>query len=369
VTQDSRYNEDPIYAVFRFLDLEFLFAVILSLFAILLGYDAISGEKERGTLRLSFANAVPRSTYILGKLLGASLVLAISLLIAIAIGLLLMPLLGVPLEGADWTRLAVIIAIGFLYFGVFLTMSVCVSAMTRRSANSFLVLLVVWIVSVLVIPRVSVLMASRAVDVPSVDEIASQKAGYATQLHDEYVDGLNSMSIAMTEPGADPLERLNGYMDSLTEVRESQMMDFSSRLNEGRRNRQLEQGRLALSLARLSPTASLTLAVSHLAGTSVALKQHFYNEALAYGESFGAFKKEKTGFNSGARMRVIKVGPDSDNEEPERLDPNEMPVFDYDDIALALAVQASSVDIGILAFFNLVFFAGAFFAFVRYDVR
>ena len=34
--EDSRYNEDPIFAIFRFIDLEFVFAVILSLFAILL---------------------------------------------------------------------------------------------------------------------------------------------------------------------------------------------------------------------------------------------------------------------------------------------------------------------------------------------
>jgi len=61
-TEDSRYNEDPVFAIFRFIDLEFIFKVVLSLFAVLLGYDAISGEKERGTLRLSFSNALPRRT-------------------------------------------------------------------------------------------------------------------------------------------------------------------------------------------------------------------------------------------------------------------------------------------------------------------
>ena len=126
--QDSRYSEDPIYAVFQFLDLEFLFTVILSLFAILLGYDAISGEKEQGTLRLAFANAVPRHTYVLGKLLGGAAVLGISLLVAFAAGALLFPLMGVPMSGGDWGALALIIFTGFLYFGVFLTLSVAVSA-------------------------------------------------------------------------------------------------------------------------------------------------------------------------------------------------------------------------------------------------
>src|ERR1051325_11113052 len=68
---DSRFNEVPIFAIFRFLDLDFIFQIVLSLFAILFAYDAINGEKERGTLRLSFANPIPRHTYILGKLGGA----------------------------------------------------------------------------------------------------------------------------------------------------------------------------------------------------------------------------------------------------------------------------------------------------------
>ena len=81
-SENSRFNEDPLFAVFRFLDLEFIFGVVLSLFAILFGYDAINGEKERGTLRLSFANSVPRDKYILGKLAGSFLSLSIPLLIS-----------------------------------------------------------------------------------------------------------------------------------------------------------------------------------------------------------------------------------------------------------------------------------------------
>ncbi|MCH6559806.1 ABC transporter permease subunit, partial [candidate division KSB1 bacterium] len=74
---DSRFGDDPIFAVFRFLDLDFVFQIVLSLFAILFAYDAINGEKERGTLRLSFANAIPRDKYILGKVVGSFLALAV----------------------------------------------------------------------------------------------------------------------------------------------------------------------------------------------------------------------------------------------------------------------------------------------------
>ena len=75
---NSRFNDDPIFAVFRFLDLDFIFQIVLSLFAILFAFDAINGEKERGTLRLAFANAVPRDKYVLGKLTGSFLALKMS---------------------------------------------------------------------------------------------------------------------------------------------------------------------------------------------------------------------------------------------------------------------------------------------------
>ncbi len=367
--QDSRYSEDPIYAVFQFLDLEFLFKVILSLFAILLGYDAISGEKEQGTLRLTFANAVPRHMYIIGKLLGGTIVLGISLLVAFAVGALLFPAMGVPMSGGDWGTLALVIFTGFLYFGVFLTLSVAVSALTQRPSSSFLVLLVVWIATVLIIPRVAVITSGRAVNVPSVDEIASQKAVYSSQLNNEYFDALGRLSFSMPGAGGDPTTQITKAMDSLTNVSQVKLDEFSGRLNEQRHNAQEQQVGLAMSLARLSPTASLTTAISQLAGTSLALNDRFYQEALDYSRSFGNFKQEKTGFNSGVSMRVIKVGDSAGQEDPKRIDPAELPPFAYRRWGISQALDGAAVDIGLLAFFNLLFFAGAFVAFSRYDLR
>ena len=368
--QDSRFNENPIFAVFRFLDLEFLFAIILSLFAILLGYDSVSGEKERGTLRLSFANAVPRHTYLLGKIIGAGAVLTVSLLVAMAVGALLLPLMGVSLSGSEWLRLGLIILAGLLYFGAFLTLSVFVSASTQRSSNSFMIMLTVWIAAVLIIPRVAVLTAGRAVEVPSVDQIAAQKAGYASQLRNEYYDAVQEMKIDLSDPDNDPITLLNRYMDSLHGERDAKQMEFSGRLNEERHNRQDVQNGVAFALARLSPMTSLTLAVSGLANTSVSLKDRFYREAMAYSDVFGDFKKEKTGFNTGGAVRVIAVGAEpGDDAEPRRIDPQEMPVFSGVQSGVSETVAGTVADIGLLAVFNLVFFAAGLFAFGRYDLR
>ncbi len=82
---DSRFNEEPAYAYFRFIDLEFIFLVVLALFAIMLGYDAICGEKEKGTLKLCLSNAIPRTKFLMGKLIGSFAVLSVSLIISIGL--------------------------------------------------------------------------------------------------------------------------------------------------------------------------------------------------------------------------------------------------------------------------------------------
>jgi ABC-type transport system involved in multi-copper enzyme maturation permease subunit len=366
--QGSRFNEEPIFAIFRFLDLEFLFLVILSLFAILLGYDAISGEKERGTLRLAFANSVPRDRYILGKLIGIFTALSIPLLLAMAIGCLLLPLMGINLSGADWTRLVLIILSGLLYFGAFLALSVFVSALTQRTSSSFLILLVVWIMAVLIVPRASVLLAARSVEVPSVDKISAQKAIFSSQLWQEDKEKMSSFRPEKSDDPEAMVNQFNRFMDDLANKREEKMNEYAERLNEERSNKLVQQEKLAFTLARISPSASLSIATSHLAGTSLELKEHFKEEAENYQKAYASFIKEKTGMNTGGRVMMFKV-KNEDGEEPESIDPTELPQFNYNEITLASSVGYAVKDMGILAIFNMIFFMGAFLAFRKYDLR
>ena len=81
---DTKYNEHRVFAIFGSLDLAFIVKVVLSLFAILLTFDAICGEREGGTLKLVLSNAVPRDRVILGKLVGGFLALVVPLALASA---------------------------------------------------------------------------------------------------------------------------------------------------------------------------------------------------------------------------------------------------------------------------------------------
>jgi len=363
----SRFNEDPVFAVFRFIDIEFVFSILLSLFAILLGYNSVSGEKEQGTLRLTFANPVPRHTYILGKLIGSWISLAVSVALASAIGCLLLPLMSIPMSGTDWAKLALIILTGLLYIGVFLSLSQFVSTLTHRSANSFLILLVFWIGSVMIIPRVSVLLAGRAVDVPSVDYIASQRTNYSIQLRDEFIDALSSFEMPQGVPMEESMSKFHSHMDSISEIRLSKMKALTERLNEDRFNRQQVQENLAFNLARISPTTSLTLATTALAGTSLGLKNEFRSQAMGYQDGYGRFIEEKTGMNPRGMLHIRRI--EEGGEEPDLIDPSELPVFDFTPATPTAAFASAAVDFGLLVIFNLIFFAATIVAFLRYDVR
>ena len=365
---DSRFNDDPIFAVFQFLDLNFIFKIVLSLFAILFVFDAISGEKERGTLRLSFANAVPKDKYILAKLIGSFLALSVPLLIPILLGSLLLPLLGVHLTGDEWIRLALVILSGLLYFGVFLTLSIFISALNKKSSNSFLTLLVIWITVVFILPRASVLLAGRAVDVPSVDQLASQKSRYRAQLWTEDQDKLASFKPDKDMEAQAMVSEFNKFMQDLADKRNDKLQQLTKRLNEERRNKQVQQERLAFGLVRISPSALFSLATTALVGTSIGLKQHFLNEATGYQKTYSHFMKEKTGLNLGGDVILFRVKT-GEEEEEKPIDPKELPELQYQKASLVEVMSHSILDIGLLLMFNILFFVGAFVGFLRYDVR
>jgi ABC-type transport system involved in multi-copper enzyme maturation permease subunit len=367
--RDSRYGQDPVYAVFRFLDLDFIFQIVLSLFAILFAYDAVNGEKERGTLRLTLANAVPRGTYIAGKIAGSFIALAFPLLVPILLGALLLVAMGVPMASADWSRFALIIAAGYLYFGVFLSLSLFVSSATQRSSTSFLVLLVAWIFSVMIVPRTAVLLAGRAVDVPSVDELVSQKSRYSASLWQEHRKKMADWRAPEGTEMNKVFEKFQKFMSDLDAERTKKMDEFSRQLNERRTNAQAAQERLAFGIARVSPSAVFSLLSTSIASTGVGLKDDYKEQATRYQKQYAEFISGKTGQNPSGSFMMRMTTDDDDAKEKKKINTAEIPVFNFVQSPVEAAFGGIATDFGILALFNLVFFAGAFAAFLRFDAR
>jgi ABC-type transport system involved in multi-copper enzyme maturation permease subunit len=368
---NSRFSVDPLFAVFRFLDLNFVVIIVFSLFAILFGYDAINGEKEMGTLKLIFANRVSRSDFILSKLLGSLLALAVPLTIPLLIGCLMLLGFGVPMSGAEWVRLAVIILAGLLCFGVFLTLSIMISALVTRSSVSFLLSLVVWIFSVLIVPKGSVLLAAQIVDVPNMDTIEIQKRKFTTQQMAERMKKTQEFFSANPPRDTSFVAIFGAFQDSMAKSVEKERELFFGRLNEDWRNRKDWQEQWAFGFSRVSPTAIFQIAAMNLANTDVGMKYRYQGDLDRYQDSYAEFMTKKTGsFADMIRVVIRRSGGGSEEEEKQKpLNPTEIPGFVEQTRNLGDAISASLLDLGLLVVLNALFFAGAFIFFLRFDLR
>ena len=378
--ENSNYSDDTLFAVFRFIDLTFIVQVVLSLFAILFTYDAINGERESGTLKLALSNAVPRGQYVLAKFVGSWVGLTVPLLIPILLGMLMIVVLGIPMEGADWARLLTLVGSSVLYFTFFIAFGILVSALTKRSAVSFLILLVAWVTLVLIVPRAATMTAGQIVPVTSVAEFESQKDRYRTdrwnvyrQLRRDMREERDAAMSGMTREERQQYQDANrqAWQEEESATRDEVMSDineFSRKLDEDLRNQKVAQEKLAFTLSRFSPASAYKLTAMHLANTGTELKSKYEDAMKAYRTTFTRFvdaKRAEDQQRNRGRGRS-RFGSD-DDQEP--LDLGELPRFDAPTQSYKESVAPGIVDFGLLSLFSIAAFAGAFVAFLRYDVR
>ncbi|UCE04363.1 MAG: ABC transporter permease subunit [bacterium] len=384
---NSIYSDDPIFAAFRFIDLSFIVQVVLSLFAILFIYDAINGERERGTLGLTFSNAVPRFQYLLTKFLGSCLGLVVPILIPILVSFLLVIAFGIPLTENHWTRLIIFIGVSLLYFTFFIILGILISALTKRSAVSFLLLLVIWVTFVLIVPRVGVMAAGKIIPVPSVAEIDGQIEGFSKERWDKYMKDLEQRwetrnkamaGMTKTEREAYRDNHMWDWMeenDALRKEVQADINEYSRTLHEDLRNRKAVQERLGFTLSRFSPVSAFQLSTMNLAGTDIHLKARYETALEQYHKTFVDYIEKKQQ-ESGGGMGGIRIsfssetgfkysfGPDKGN-----LDIGDMPRFQGIKHSISDLFVPIIIDIALLLFYNIAAAVGAFVAFLRYDVR
>jgi len=383
---NSAYADDPIFALFRSIDLAFVVQVVLSLFAILFTYDAVNGEREGGTLQLTFASPVPRGTYILAKLAGAWIALAVPLIVPALMGLLLVVVYGVPLGAGGWARCALFLFSSLLYFTFFIALGVLISALTRRPSSSFLAALSSWVVLVLIVPRIAVMAAGAARPVPGVAETEGWIDAFAKDRMDQHMKTLASrwqerqasmegMSSADREAYIQSKQREWASVDDAGRQEVEKDVDaYRVRVNEEQANRVAAQEKLAFALARISPASAYQIASMDLAGTGVAMKALNESAMREYRNAFTRYtagKQKETGTQGGFRITVDSETGFHFSAPRERgtLDVSNVPVFVPPAGSFREAAAAALVDTGLIAALTLIACAGAVVAFLRYDVR
>lgn len=330
-----------IFSFFPAPDFLYVVRVVLSLVALLFGFDQVSREKEDGTLRLMLANNVSRARVLWGKWLGNFLSLALPFGLVTVLGISVLALdPGIRFSGDQAARIGLILILTLLYAAFFLSLGLFVSAVTRRAASSLVILLFLWALVVFVVPNLGTLLARQAVDVPSVKALSEKRQQIWTR--EVLLSIEEGRRAAGPAPGQGPgRDNWAGHVATI----DSEI----DRLEEDYRAQFGRLVRLSKAINRLSPAASFVYAVTDLAGTGIGEEMHLKGEVIRY-------KNAIIGRMIGA------IGSDSPAKE--------YPAFAYHPRSLGAVFAGGTLfDLAWLAVFNLLFFALGYFAFARYDVR
>ena len=183
------------------IDWNVIVSIVLSLIAILFTFDAISSDRERGTLRLTLSNSVSRGTVLVSKFLSALITISIPFLIATFINLFLLYTSGnVPLGPNEWGRLGVIIFIAFVYVSIYLGLGLLISSRVSNSSTSLTILLLVWVIWVVLLPSTIGALTSDLQPTMTRNELAARRQHLANNFYQQY-DGLSRKVPSREIPG------------------------------------------------------------------------------------------------------------------------------------------------------------------------
>jgi ABC-type transport system involved in multi-copper enzyme maturation permease subunit len=323
----SQSSGNIIYSFFTSPDFLYVVRVILSLVAVLFGFDQISREREQGTLKLILGNSISRAKVLAGKWIGNFLSLAVPFLLVTLLGtaiLLLDP--QVHFSADRFVRLGLILGLSLLYLGVFLSLGMLVSALTRRAMTSIIILLFVWVFLVFVVPNLGTLAARQFVSIPSVRALSEKRGQTWTR------------EVLLSERGGNWEEGVR------TINRESDQMEQDYRLKFER------LVRLSRDISRVSPAASFLDAAGEIAGTGISEESRFKEEVVRYKDAVIA--------------QVLANWNVPKNAKPP------FPAFSYKPRELVeIFATGTLFDTAWLIFLNILCFAGTFVAFIRADMR
>lgn len=367
---DSKYDSNPVFAIFGPLDMTLIVKIVLSLFAVLFTFDAIAGEKEKGTLKLMLSNPVPRDQLILGKAIGGFVSLILPLVIPFLMGLILLNVFpGVLLTAEDWIRLGIVLVCFLLYISVFFNLGLFISSRTHRSSSSLFILLFIWVILIFIIPKAATMVSRQLVPVPSAHALDSERGAFSKGVQGKLNHIRENWFKENPYPRGAPASAVAQWWDGMGDL-SSQLSDSYyditgdrfAELDSGYRARRNRQEAVALNLSRSSPASAMILSVLNLARTGTVEHERFLNSVKTYQTTFGKWVSRKAAAEMQVQRKKRKRGPD-----PPDLDG--MPGHAFEPQGLAGTFSGILLDVCIMVLMNIVLFVGAYVSFLRYDVR
>ena len=355
---------DSLSYLLGHLDFLFLVGTVFSLLALLFTFDAVAGEREAGTLRITLANSLPRDVFLWSKLIGGYLVFVVPFLISLLFGLLVLVWQGFPLGEPDiFPRVLTLILVSLLYIAVFFAIGTVISTHLDNSKTALIVAFTVWVFAVLITPRVGFLAAKIIAPTRTSQSVYMEK----TAMRDDFNAELEKrktkfvMEVPPDEQGRIVIgpeisAKIEERMKPLEEEYRSKFQDQSNELDRNYQRETERQEQMGETLSRISPTSSLIYLATNLTQTGKGTRSN-YSEAgdryyaMLHTDVFSKIRDHIT-------ARIITPEDTVTITQPPRV---EIATLDE-------TFRQSVADVLLLCFFAVALTTVAFIKFFRSDV-
>ena len=344
------------------LDWVFIITYLFSFIPILFSFDAVSGERERGTLRLCLANPISRFLIVISKFLGILIALVLPFTFAFLLNITILstsPL--IQFDTADWARLALVFLIVCCYACIFIAVGLMVSA-RLESRMSLVVLLLIWVIVVVFMPlTLGTLAVKWSAPIETVQQFRATKRKL-----------INDMRTENSRKWVQEKLLIDGKIDQKDEIlpilrfkMESVNFDRDIRenLNLNHLMAQIKQVQQARFVCRLSPAATVQYALESMAATGLNRHLQFVENVRLYIKQFRQFIVEVDSTDAES-LHLIGI-PEGMSKKP--IAPEQIPIFE-DKLTFRDSLNLALVDMLLLVLFAVVFLLGACLFFLRAEV-
>ena len=371
ITQGSPTTfSSPLSELLGHLDFLFVVGTVFSLLALLFTFDAVAGEREVGTLRVTLANSLPRDIFLWSKLIGGYLVFVVPFLVSLLFGLLVLVWQGFPLgEPEIFPRVLSLIVVSLLYIAVFFAIGTVISTYLDSSKTALIVVFTVWVFAVLITPRVGFLAAKVIAPTRTSQSVYMEKKA----LRDDFDAVLEKekMKIIMETPAeematkghvarviaGEVLNQVDERMKPLEEEYRQKFQEQTDKLDRDYKRETARQEQVGETLSRITPTSSLIYLATNLTQTGKRKMNNYYQAGERYYDMLDTDLFSKIIDHASMRM----YNPETDIVKITQPPP-------LATTTLGETFRQSAVDVLLLCFFAVVLTTVAFLKFFRLDI-
>ena len=157
--------ENPLSLYIGNFDPCFVILYLYPIFIIILSFDLIAGEKEKGLLKILLTQSISLNTLIWGKILVRALIIFSTVILSFLISLIVS---GVNIFAPDnLSRTFLLIAVIIIYGSFWFSLAIFVNSLKTKAVTNAMTLSIIWLVFLLIIPSLINLSANYIYPIPS----------------------------------------------------------------------------------------------------------------------------------------------------------------------------------------------------------